>query len=176
MPRACARMWSFPQRTPRAATRHFLAKAFSVAVKAGATVINAPDTVGYATPQEMFEMIDYLAKHVEGVENVDISTHRHDDPGLAVANSPGSGKGRGHAGGMHHQRHWRARGQCQLRGDCDGHKDPPRFLRDGLQHRHKTDLQDLQAALLHHGRAHCAQQGHQGPTRLRMNPACTSTG
>ncbi len=65
----------------------FLAKAFSVAVKAGATVINAPDTVGYATPQEMFEMIDYLAKHVEGVENVDISTHCHDDLGLAVANS-----------------------------------------------------------------------------------------
>ena len=65
----------------------FLAKAFSVAVKAGATVINAPDTVGYATPQEMFDMIDYLAKHVEGVENVDISTHCHDDLGLAVANS-----------------------------------------------------------------------------------------
>lgn len=67
--------------------REFLAKAFSVAVKAGATVINAPDTVGYATPQEMFDMIDYLAKHVEGVENVDISTHCHDDLGLAVANS-----------------------------------------------------------------------------------------
>ena len=65
----------------------FLAQAFSVAVKAGATVINAPDTVGYATPQEMFDMIDYLAKHVEGVENVDISTHCHDDLGLAVANS-----------------------------------------------------------------------------------------
>ena len=58
-----------------------------MAVKAGATVINAPDTVGYATPQEMFEMIDYLAKRVEGVENVDISTHCHDDLGLAVANS-----------------------------------------------------------------------------------------
>lgn len=65
----------------------FLARAFSVAVKAGATVINAPDTVGYATPQEMFDMIDYLTKHVEGVENVDISTHCHDDLGLAVANS-----------------------------------------------------------------------------------------
>lgn len=67
--------------------RAFLAEVFSTAVEAGATVLNAPDTVGYVTPQEMFDMITYLKQHVRGVENVDISTHCHNDLGLAVANS-----------------------------------------------------------------------------------------
>ena len=65
----------------------FLAEVFSTAVEAGATVLNAPDTVGYVTPQEMFDMISYLKQNVRGVENVDISTHCHNDLGLAVANS-----------------------------------------------------------------------------------------
>ncbi len=67
--------------------RAFLAEVFSTAVEAGATVLNAPDTVGYVTPQEMFDMISYLKQNVRGVENVDISTHCHNDLGLAVANS-----------------------------------------------------------------------------------------
>lgn len=67
--------------------REFLARAYSVAIAAGATVINVPDTVGYATPNEMGELIAYLKKNVEGVDNVDISVHCHDDLGLAVANT-----------------------------------------------------------------------------------------
>lgn len=65
----------------------FLAKAVAAAVRAGATVVNIPDTVGYATPQEMFEMIDYLKKNVDGIEKADISVHCHDDLGMSVANS-----------------------------------------------------------------------------------------
>ncbi|MBU5625626.1 2-isopropylmalate synthase [Oscillibacter sp. MSJ-2] len=65
----------------------FLAKAYSTAIAAGATVINVPDTVGYSTPQEMGELISYLKKHVEGVDQVDISVHCHDDLGMAVANT-----------------------------------------------------------------------------------------
>lgn len=67
--------------------RAFLAKCYSVAVAAGATVLNVPDTVGYAAPEEMYELITYLKSNIEGVENVDISVHCHDDLGLAVANS-----------------------------------------------------------------------------------------
>ncbi|MCE5342233.1 MAG: 2-isopropylmalate synthase [Eubacteriales bacterium] len=65
----------------------FLAKAVDAAIRAGAQVINIPDTVGYATPAEMGEMIRYLKKSVENIDTVILSVHCHDDLGLAVANS-----------------------------------------------------------------------------------------
>ncbi|MDD4840141.1 MAG: 2-isopropylmalate synthase [Clostridia bacterium] len=65
----------------------FLAKAVSTAIRAGATVVNIPDTVGYASPREMSEMITYLRKNVENIDRATISVHCHNDLGLAVANS-----------------------------------------------------------------------------------------
>jgi 2-isopropylmalate synthase len=65
----------------------FLCRACEIAIKAGATTVNIPDTVGYATPQEYFELIEMLLKRVPGVEKVTLSTHCHNDLGLAVANS-----------------------------------------------------------------------------------------
>lgn len=67
--------------------RAFLARCYSRAVAAGATTINVPDTVGYATPQEMAGLIAYLRAHVPGIEQTDISVHCHDDLGMAVANT-----------------------------------------------------------------------------------------
>jgi len=67
--------------------REFLAECYSAAVAAGATVLNVPDTVGYCTPEEMYDLIRYLKEHVRGVEQVDISVHCHDDLGMAVANT-----------------------------------------------------------------------------------------
>lgn len=57
------------------------------AIDAGAKVINLPDTVGYATPAEMSAMVGGVVEHVSGAEDVIISTHCHNDLGLAVANS-----------------------------------------------------------------------------------------
>ena len=65
----------------------YLIEVFNAAIAAGATTLNVPDTVGYRTPTEIFERIKYLRENVKGIENVDISTHCHDDLGLAVANS-----------------------------------------------------------------------------------------
>ena len=65
----------------------FLKKAVAAAVKAGAGVINIPDTVGYAMPNEMAATIAMLQKEVPGMENVILSVHCHNDLGLAVANS-----------------------------------------------------------------------------------------
>lgn len=65
----------------------FLAQCCDTAIRAGATVLNIPDTVGYSTPQEMAELIGYLKKNVPGIDNVDISAHCHNDLGMAVANS-----------------------------------------------------------------------------------------
>ena len=53
----------------------FLAHCYSTAVAAGATTLNVPDTVGYSTPQEMYDLITYLRENIEGVEHVDISVH-----------------------------------------------------------------------------------------------------
>jgi 2-isopropylmalate synthase len=65
----------------------FLAKVFSAAIASGATVINVPDTVGYASPEEMAGYITYLKNHVDGIEKADISVHCHNDLGLAVSNT-----------------------------------------------------------------------------------------
>jgi 2-isopropylmalate synthase len=69
-------------------TEHdFLCRCVELAIRSGATTINVPDTVGYATPQEYFELIAMLKRRVPGVEKVRLSTHCHNDLGLAVANS-----------------------------------------------------------------------------------------
>lgn len=65
----------------------FLAQVFTVAVRAGATILNVPDTVGYTTPKEMYDLFRYLMDHVDAPEGVRFSCHCHDDLGLAVANS-----------------------------------------------------------------------------------------
>ena len=65
----------------------FLAEVVEGAVEAGATTINIPDTVGYAVPEEYYETFQYLKKHVRGIDRVVLSTHCHNDLGLAVANS-----------------------------------------------------------------------------------------
>ena len=65
----------------------FLVKCCETAIIAGATVLNIPDTVGYSSPQEMFDLITYLRQNTKGIENVDISAHCHDDLGMAAANS-----------------------------------------------------------------------------------------
>lgn len=65
----------------------FLAQVCEAAIKAGATTINIPDTVGYTTPEEMYNRIDYLKRNVSGIEKVDIAVHCHNDLGMAVANS-----------------------------------------------------------------------------------------
>jgi 2-isopropylmalate synthase len=65
----------------------FLVDVFNAAVAAGATTLNAPDTVGYTTPGEMSELFAYLRRHVQGADKVIFSSHCHDDLGMAVANS-----------------------------------------------------------------------------------------
>jgi 2-isopropylmalate synthase len=67
--------------------RDFLARCVEAAIRAGATVINLPDTVGYSFPQEYQAMFEDMIARVPGADNVIFSTHCHNDLGLAVANS-----------------------------------------------------------------------------------------
>ncbi len=65
----------------------FLYQVFSEVIKAGATVINIPDTVGYAQPQEFASLIKGIMENVPHIQEVMVSVHCHNDLGLAVANS-----------------------------------------------------------------------------------------
>ncbi len=65
----------------------FLAEVVEAVIKAGATIINIPDTVGYMTPIEYGNIFRELQKRVNGIEKVKLSCHCHDDLGMAVANS-----------------------------------------------------------------------------------------
>ncbi|MBE5766766.1 MAG: 2-isopropylmalate synthase [Clostridiales bacterium] len=67
----------------------FLCKVVERAIRAGATVINIPDTVGYTTPAEMQHLISMLIGCVPGADKVEFSVHCHNDLGMAVANSLG---------------------------------------------------------------------------------------
>lgn len=76
--------------SPEDATRaneEYLYKLLEAVIKAGATVINIPDTVGYAVPEEFGALIRRLREKVTGLDKVVLSVHCHNDLGLAVANS-----------------------------------------------------------------------------------------
>ncbi|MBE8191171.1 MAG: 2-isopropylmalate synthase [Alphaproteobacteria bacterium] len=76
--------------SPEDATRtdkDFLCAVVETAIKAGATTINIPDTVGYTTPQEYHQIITMLRERVPNIDKVILATHCHNDLGLAVANS-----------------------------------------------------------------------------------------
>jgi len=67
--------------------RDFLVQVFSAAIKAGATTLNVPDTVGYTTQHEYRSLIEHLRATVEGIDDVIISVHCHNDLGMATANT-----------------------------------------------------------------------------------------
>ncbi|MCC7321195.1 MAG: 2-isopropylmalate synthase [Rubellimicrobium sp.] len=69
-------------------TEHdYLCRVVETAIKAGATTINIPDTVGYTAPRESAELIRMLIERVPGADDVVFSTHCHNDLGMATANS-----------------------------------------------------------------------------------------
>ncbi len=65
----------------------FLVKVLEVAIRAGATTLNIPDTVGYTTPEEFGGLIKYLRENVPGGKDVIFSVHCHNDLGLATSNT-----------------------------------------------------------------------------------------
>jgi 2-isopropylmalate synthase len=76
--------------SPEDATRtdiEFLCQVVEAVIAAGATTVNIPDTVGYTMPDEYGQLIRTLSQRVPGIEKVVLSTHCHNDLGLAVANS-----------------------------------------------------------------------------------------
>ena len=65
----------------------YLARVIQAVIKAGATVVNIPDTTGYCLPDEYAAKIKYLKEHVDNIDHAIISTHCHNDLGMATANT-----------------------------------------------------------------------------------------
>ncbi len=65
----------------------YLARVIEAVIKAGATVVNIPDTTGYCLPEEYGQKIKYLVENVKGIHKAVISTHCHNDLGMATANT-----------------------------------------------------------------------------------------
>jgi 2-isopropylmalate synthase len=67
--------------------RDFLCRVFETAISSGATVVNLPDTVGYAIPQEFSDLVRYVRKNTSNMHQAILSVHCHNDLGLATANT-----------------------------------------------------------------------------------------
>ncbi len=111
------------QWSPMDATRtehDYLCRVVEIAIKAGATTINIPDTVGYTAPRESAALIAMLLERVPGADEVVFATHCHNDLGMATANSARSRRSRRAPDRMHDQRPGRTRGQHRAGRGGDG--------------------------------------------------------
>ena len=127
-----SRRWSTPTTSssrPEDASRtelEFLEEIVQAAIEAGATTINLPDTVGYATPKGYGEIFAHLLEKLPILreKGIILSSHCHDDLGMARRQQPVGGRERRAAGRVHDQRHRRARGQRGAGRDRHGPADP----------------------------------------------------
>ena len=83
----------------------YLCRVFAVAIDAGATTINVPDTVGYTVPDEFAALIRYIMEHVPNISESCRECPLPQRPGSRRGEFDRGGEGRRAAGGMHHQRH-----------------------------------------------------------------------
>jgi 2-isopropylmalate synthase len=120
----------------------FLVDIFSAAIEAGASVINVPDTVGYAVPWEYGAMIKYLHERINGMDKAILSVHCHNDLGLAVANSLAGSAQRRRSDRMHDQWHRRTCRKRIPRGNRDGVAYASTPVRARHQGRQRTDIPD----------------------------------
>ena len=122
-------MWSSMPKTPGRAEPAYLFEMLAAVIDAGATVVNIPDTTGYAVPEQYGALIRGIRENVPDIERATISVHCHDDLGMAVANTLAGVAQRRAAGGRHHQRHRRTGRQRGARGDRHGDPHPRRLFR-----------------------------------------------
>ena len=121
----------------------FLLECFRLAVRCGATTINVPDTVGYATPTEFGELIRIVREDApDDVDHLDALPQRPRAGGRELAGRHRERRPAGRGGG---QRDRRARGQLLARGDRDDRAHAPRAPRRAARPQHQGDRADLAA-------------------------------
>ena len=168
--------WSSRRRTRREATSTSCAASSKRVIDAGATTINLPDTVGYSTPDEIAEFFhdDHHARAERAPRDVQRALPRRPRPG-GGEHAGGDWRGRA-SGGVHDQRHRRARRQRVARRNRDGDARPRRSAARRDAHRHRTAVRVQPDAVGDHRRARAGQQGRSSAaTRSRTKPASTRT-
>ena len=120
----------------------FLEEIIAAVIEAGATTINIPDTVGYATPKSYGEIFAHMIKALPVIKEkgIILSSHCHNDLGMAVANSLSAVENGRAAGRMHHQRHRRTGRQRGPRRNRHGIENPSRFLQGRDENRRHAQI------------------------------------
>ena len=171
--RASRRPWataptsSSRPRTPSRTELDFLCQVVEAAIDAGATTVNIPDTVGYATPGHMGHVIRTLRKRVPNIDQAVISVHCHNDLGLAVANSlaaveAGAGQVECTINGLGERA-----GNCSLEEIVMALRTRHDYYHAAHQDRHPAARAHQPPGGQHHRHPGAAQQGHRRPERLR---------
>ena len=117
--RLCADVEFSPEDAGRS-DPEFLVKVLDIAIQAGATTLNIPDTVGYTTPEEYGGLIRFLRENVPGGKDVIFSVHCHNDLGLATANTLAGVQKWGPPDRSDYEWDRRAGGQHVVGRDCHG--------------------------------------------------------
>jgi len=144
----------------------YLCRCVETALKAGATTINLPDTVGYATPEEYYQMFRTVMEKVPGSEKAIFSVHCHNDLGMAVGQLARRHPRRLPADRMHHQRHRRAGWQRRAGRGGDGHQDQGRRAALRARRRRHHAQPRIQAGGGRDLLPRAVQQGHRRAERL----------
>ena len=144
----------------------FLCRCVEAAIKAGATTVNIPDTVGYATPDEFASLIRMIVDARARRRHHRV-LHALPQRSRAGGRQFAGGRGRrGPTGRMRHQRAWRARRQRRAGRDRHGHQDAGRRHAVLDRHRHHHADPRLEARVARDGVPGAVQQGHRRPERL----------
>ena len=152
--------------------RGFLVECLTAAVESGATTLNMPDTVGYTTPEEIYDLFRFLGEQVDPAGYVIFSTHCHDDLGMAVANSLAAVRGGARQVECAVNGIGERAGNCALEDVVMALKTRSDTLRRYHQRRYDQDHDCQQDAVADHQHAAAAQQGH----RRARTPSPTKPG
>lgn len=120
--------------------REFVIELVEAVIAEGATIINLPDTLGYALPGEITELFQTVRKEARGGNTVRYSAHCHNGPGAGGRQQSGGHRSRGDANRSDGQRDRRARRQLFARGARDGDRNPEGGAAGGDRHQHRRNL------------------------------------
>ena len=145
----------------------FLCRCVEAAIKAGATTINIPDTVGYALPEDMERIFTMIRERVPGADKVILSTHNHNDLGLAVANTLAAVR----AGVRQVESTINGIGERAGNASLEEAVMAIRTRHDAIPYKNNIKTAEhparVEAAVHHHRVRRAAEQGDRRPQRLR---------
>ncbi len=147
--------------------REYLVEVFAEVIKAGAVVLNVPDTTGYAVPEEFGGLIRYLISNTPGSRAGHLERALPQRPRHGRGELTGGGAQRRSPGRMHHQWHRRTRREHVDGRSRHGNQNAQGLLRSAYQHRDRANLSGESPAVPGHRARRAGQQAHRGRQCVR---------